>query len=209
MEQLALRNSESTWAFLRSGVEDRDFGKDQSMGRTYLSAEERDNLVAYLDGELNEPAARELEAMLARNPDARRELEALKRSFEMLDYLPRPDASPQFTSRTLQRLTAPAVAVASSRDDDTPSDERRPAPARWPLWLVGPSWALVFVAALLLGYQTAKATWLPRPIPAPADPDAVLVQELELFENKPLFNYAEDIYFIRALDVSGLFANER
>ena len=57
------------------------------------SAEERDNLVAYLDGELDEAAVRSLEARLARDPQARQELEALKRSWEMLDYLPRPEPS--------------------------------------------------------------------------------------------------------------------
>lgn len=184
----------------------RDSWKDLSMGRTSLSAEERDNLVAYLDGELNEAAARELESKLARNPDARQELEALKRSYELLDYLPRPDASPQFTSRTLQRLSAPAVAVAPSRDDDdTPSDERRPLPVRWPLWLIGPSWTLVFVAACFLGYQTAKATLLPKPVAVAANPDAALIQDLPLFENQSLFLYADDIHFIKALEVSGLF----
>lgn len=178
------------------------------MGRTSLSAEERDNLVAYLDGELNEAAARELESKLARNPDARLELEALKRSYELLDYLPRPDASPQFTSRTMQRLTAPAVAVVPGRDDDTPSDERRPQPVRWPLWLIGPSWTLIFVAAGFLGYETAKATWLPRPVAIAANPDAALIQDLPLLENQSLFLYADDIHFITALDVSGMFPSD-
>src|SRR5229473_2045109 len=56
-----------------------------------LNEDERAELVAYLDGELNEEAAQVLEARLSREPDLRAEAEALKRTWELLDYLPRPE----------------------------------------------------------------------------------------------------------------------
>ena len=70
----------------------------------YLNEEDRANLVAYLDGELDEHAARDLEARLANDPRARAEAETLRRTWELLDYLPRAEASGSFTHRTLERL---------------------------------------------------------------------------------------------------------
>lgn len=61
-------------------------------------------LVAYLDGELDPAAARKVEAQLAKDPAARARAAELKKSFDMLDYLPRPEPSPTFTTRTLDKL---------------------------------------------------------------------------------------------------------
>jgi anti-sigma factor RsiW len=69
-----------------------------------LSAEQRDNLVAYLDGELDEPNAQEIEGILARNPVARNDVEMLMRTWELLDNLPRAAATEEFTQKTLSTL---------------------------------------------------------------------------------------------------------
>src|SRR5262249_54858916 len=66
--------------------------------------QERDDLVAYLDGELTGEPARALERKLSLNPDARAEAEALRRTWELLDFLPRPEPSADFTHRTLSRV---------------------------------------------------------------------------------------------------------
>ncbi|MBN9121266.1 MAG: hypothetical protein J0I06_19295 [Planctomycetes bacterium] len=70
-------------------------------------------LVAYLDGELDPAAARRVEARLAKDPAARARAAELKRSFDLLDYLPRPEPSPTFTTRTLDKL--PAVKPSAAR----------------------------------------------------------------------------------------------
>jgi anti-sigma factor RsiW len=172
------------------------------------STEDRDNLVAYLDGELDEATARTLEARLARDPRARQELEALKRSWELLDYLPRPEPSPQFTSKTMQRLSGAAPVTATAlADDDGGIDVELVThlPRRWPAWLTGMCWTAVVLLAGVGGYQTTKSAMVRR-IPAePVDADALLVKDLQLFENLKQFNHAEDVNFLRALDVSGLF----
>ena len=46
-----------------------------------LSEEDRANLVAYLDGELDDDAARALEAKLSLDPDARAEAETLRKTW--------------------------------------------------------------------------------------------------------------------------------
>ena len=57
-----------------------------------LSPAERDNLVAYLDGELPDGESRRIATKLTSSPTARREVEALERTWQLLDHLPRPQA---------------------------------------------------------------------------------------------------------------------
>lgn len=70
-----------------------------------LSERERADLVAYLDGELTGEAARALEGKLSRHPEVRAEAEALRRTWAMLDFLPRAKPSTDFTHRTMEKLT--------------------------------------------------------------------------------------------------------
>lgn len=88
-------------------------------------------LVAYLDGELDPIAARQVEDRLARDPGARARAAELKKAFDLLDFLPKPEPSPTFTTRTLDRLPAvksgpnPTAAVPPN-----PSGPRPTAPTR-------------------------------------------------------------------------------
>lgn len=69
-----------------------------------LSADQREDLVAYLDGELPDQKAQLIDQVLARSEVARHEVEALARTWEMLDVLPTPKAPPEFTERTMTTL---------------------------------------------------------------------------------------------------------
>jgi anti-sigma factor RsiW len=70
-----------------------------------LSIDERSNLVAYLDGELNDAESRRIATKLTQSLTARREVDALQKTWEMLDLLPRPKASEDFTARTMTVAT--------------------------------------------------------------------------------------------------------
>src|SRR5438105_6476999 len=70
-----------------------------------LNDDDRANLTAYLDGELDEDAAQALEAKLSQDPDARAEVEQLRQTWTMLDYLPRAAPSSSFTHRTMEKLS--------------------------------------------------------------------------------------------------------
>ena len=63
-----------------------------------LSTEDRSNLVAYLDGELTTPRPGSIATKLTQSVTARREVEALRKTWELLDLLPRPKASEDFTA---------------------------------------------------------------------------------------------------------------
>lgn len=69
-----------------------------------LSAEQRSNFVAYLDGELNEEETRGIEQLLASNEVARHDMEALATAWELLDDLPRPNAPKDFAEKTIATL---------------------------------------------------------------------------------------------------------
>jgi len=54
-----------------------------------LNEDDKAELVAYLDGELDEVATQAVEAKIASDPDARAELDALRLTCGMLDFCPR------------------------------------------------------------------------------------------------------------------------
>jgi hypothetical protein len=128
--------------------------------RQPLSEQERADLVAYLDGELKGEAARALQAKLQLHPEARAEAAALKRTWDLLDYLPQAEPSPAFTEQTLSRLAVPAgPAVANQR------------------WLWGAVWCAGLVAAFVSGW--AGYNWAsPRPQQVHVNPDQQFLDHL-------------------------------
>jgi anti-sigma factor RsiW len=166
---------------------------------TPLTEEDRADLVAYLDGELGPSASSALEAKLSLSTQGRAEAEALRRTWSLLDYLPRPELSPRFTHDTLERL-------AAIRPKTT-------TPRRWRAWVVGTGWAAAILVAGTIGIAGGRI--LHRPEPAASEPsldvDGALVRDLGVLENKRLYDNVESIDFLRALANAGdpdLFADE-
>jgi anti-sigma factor RsiW len=151
-----------------------------------LSDDDRERLSAYLDGELDEPTARDVQTRLNVDPAARAEAESLKRTWDLLDYLPRPEPSPSFTQRTLTRLSAQPAATGR-----LPTGRRR--------WLRAASWAAAVLLAGLAGYAGAVRTVPPRPT------EEDLVRELRLIENLRPYESVPSLEFLTELDAEGLF----
>lgn len=153
------------------------------------SEQDRADLVAYLDGELSGDAARALEAKLSLNPAIRAEADALRRTWELLDFLPKSKPSPQFTHRTMQRL-APLRTDQQRRRD------------RWRTRCLGFGWAAALLLAGWGGY--AGFNWL-----LPREPgERQLLHDLRIIENKRTYERIENLDFWRALDSADLFGNE-
>jgi hypothetical protein len=168
-----------------------------------LSEDDRANLVAYLDGELDETVAQALESKLTLDPQARAEAEALRRTWELLDYLPKPEPSPDFTHRTLSRL---AVKPLTGKMAAVKVGLRRGWQRLLPLW-----WAAAVLLAAGGGYGAAQWLWPPRPVPieeTSVDLDETLVRHLRVIENKPLLDVVEDLDFLRALDQPDMFSGD-
>ena len=167
-----------------------------------LSDEDRENLVAYLDGELDAKAARALEVKLNLDAEARAEADALRRTWEMLDHLPRPEPTATFSSRTLERVSSSQVKLVSAHTGSY----------RWPAWALGAGWAAALLLAGALGFVGVR--WLseskPSSVPATRriDEDQLLVRDLRLIENKRLYELADDINFLRELDDPDLFGDD-
>lgn len=155
-----------------------------------LSEQERADLVAYLDGELTGEAARAWEAKLSLNPAARAEAEALRRTWDLLDYLPPTTPSVSFTHRTVERLTP------------IRAGERRRG-QRWRARSLGVGWAAALLVAGWAGY--AGYNWF-----VPREPgDSELLHDLRLIENKRYYDLVEDLEFWQALDKPELFGDDR
>lgn len=69
-----------------------------------MSPEQRANLTAYLDGELDETETADIETMLAKSAVARNDVELLARTYDLLDQLPRFEATAAFTERTIATI---------------------------------------------------------------------------------------------------------
>jgi anti-sigma factor RsiW len=156
----------------------------------HLTDEERANLVAYLDGELDRKAAAALESKLARDPCSRAEAESLRQVWQLLDYLPRPEPSAAFTHQTLEQISA----------------QRSARPVRWRRWVVRAGWAAGILIAAAGTYAGSRMLSRAVPVaavePAPVTAEAIdqaLVRDLGVIENKRLYEHVNDIQFLKRL----------
>lgn len=144
-----------------------------------------EELVAYLDGELDAEGCRRIEALLASNPQARQLLHSLEQTWEMLDELGRCEVDETFTRSTMEMVAV--AAEAEVRQIQSQATRLR----RWLLRVGGLAAAAAagFVAVILL-----------RP-----DPNRAVLENLPVLENLDEYRQVGDIDFLRALDREGLF----
>jgi hypothetical protein len=153
-------------------------------------------LIAYLDGELDEDESRAVESRLADDPDVRTKADEYQKTYDLLDYLPKPSPSPTFTTRT---LTALQPAIVSPSTSTTSQPVPLPAPRR--------AWPEVFgwMAAVVL---TAGGGYLAHRVIAPHPADKVepaSADDYKLMGKLPLYVGVDDLDFLQALDKSDLF----
>ena len=154
-----------------------------------LSADQRDDLVAYLDGELPDAKAQQIDLVLARSEVARHEVEALARTWELLDILPTPKAAPEFTERTMTTLKVGEVPFDIT---DQP----------WFVYIKRSAVVAVWIAALgIAGWAGFQIT--NRMIP---NPNERMLEDLPVLQNLDAYREVETIDFLEQLRKSGLFA---
>jgi hypothetical protein len=164
-----------------------------------LDDKQRSDLIAYLDGELDEQSARELEAQLSKSPKARAEAEALRRTWDLLDYLPKPEPSANFTHRTLDRIAPPPTMLAPR------------FAAHGKSWALGVGWAAAVLLAAVGGYAGMRL--LPHRSPTPPaaptqDIDPQMVRDVRVLDDLPRYQHAEDLRFLKELDDPDLFGDD-
>lgn len=147
-----------------------------------------DELVAYLDGELDAEGGRRVEALLATDPKLRRRLQSLERTWDLLDELDTAAVGEPFTHSTLEM-----VAVAAGEEIERGRSE---APRRR-LKRLAACLAIV-VAAAAAGFASVALL-------AP-DADRQLLEDLPLLARFDEYRYAESVGFLRLLRAEGLFS---
>jgi hypothetical protein len=147
-------------------------------------------LVAYLDHELDEESSRRIEQLLATDPKARGTLQQLERAWDALDELHRVEVDEQFTQSTLEMVAVEASGELEALQHGT---VRR----RVQRWLVGTAGLL---AAGLAGFFTALWLW--------PDPKEQLFRDLPVIENLDQYRQIDDIEFLRLLRDEKLFPKE-
>lgn len=159
--------------------------------RTELTSEQRDNLVAYLDGELNEGATNEIEQLLANSAEARAEVERLSTTWNFLDDLAQPKASPGFSEKTLATVKIAEVQAGNG--------------SRWSVRARRGAVTIVWIAALVLsagiGFM-ATHHWIPNPA-------TTLSDELPLIESLHIYSEVETVDFLTQLKNSKLFDDQQ
>jgi anti-sigma factor RsiW len=179
-----------------------------------------EDLVAYLDGELGTDGNEAIEARIGLDPTVRAEADALKRTWDLLDYLPRPEPSPNFTERTLSRLE-PVRPIGSSSTPSEPTLSKngtgvQTQQASTTNLLVSAqrtrrqklaaafSWLVILATAGFGGYFVrAQIVRMDQ-----HELDARILSEQRVLQNVQKFRYIDDLKFLQDLDNPELFGEE-
>jgi anti-sigma factor RsiW len=156
-----------------------------------LTPDERADLVAYIDGELPEPLSQSLNTKLIHSATGRREVEMLKKTWELLGHLPLPEVAPQFSERTITEVRRLA----------TKSPAWQSRAQRWAAGAV-PVLAYLVLAAAGLGLAYVSTRWIWP------DPSARLARDLSLAEHFDEYLDAGSFDFLSQLVDSSDFVPE-
>jgi len=151
---------------------------------------EDEQLVAYLDGELDDESARQIEQRLTSDSALRDQLSRLERAWDALDELEQVEADVDFAKTTIEMV---AVAAEEEHQRDV---EQQPAKRRR-RWLIG---FTGMAAACLAGFV---AVWGFTP-----DPNEQLIEDLPVIQKLDQYQQIDDIEFLLLLHKHKLFPPE-
>ncbi len=143
------------------------------------------NMVAYLDGELSERDMQDLDDLLVSDSDARSDAEQLRQTWDLLDVLPRPMVTDEFSAQPLATIQAVK--------DDAP-----PEPSPW-----RQRGLLAIVWLLLLSASGVAGVWLSDYL----NPDSTteLMANLPVLERLDQYQSIGDLTFVESLAETGRF----
>lgn len=169
-----------------------------------FTEDERANLTAYLDGELDDESSQAIEAKIGVDAEARAEMEQLRQTWSMLDFLPRALPSPDFTNKTMEKLSLERMPTGSSSSSVLQLTPIR-SPSRWKA-IVG--WAAAVLVSIGLGVGAASVAFRQVPGDAPQEPDEALLRNLRTLEKWRQYEAIEDLEFLQQLDHPELFGDD-
>ena len=156
-----------------------------------VSVEDRDNFVAYLDGELPAPDVQGLEKVLADSPVARKDVEMLVRTYDLLDLLPRPQATVEFTQKTM----------ATAKLIDIKPDVTQTAWYKQTQLIITAAASLAVLATVgLVGYL-ATTRWV-------RTNEDLLLRDLQVIKNLDEYSQVGQVEFLEKLQGQPLMMKE-
>jgi len=166
-------------------------------------SKQQENLIAYLDGELTEEAAADVEKTLAEDVFARQQVERLMRTWELLDLLPEGRASDSFAEKTLTAIRTRVSISTKTEEADDGQDDVIPGRARERVVRIGRRTVGLFVLMLVaaVGFNSTFQKG--------AEPIDELLRELPLVERLDEYQEAGGTEFLKTLHESGLFDGHR
>ena len=149
-----------------------------------------EQLVAYLDGELDEESNRAIEQRLSTDPHLRSQLGQLERTWDMLDQLGLAEVGETFARSTIEMVALAAEEEHQREEATLPVRRRRQ-------WLAGA--AGIFVSAAV-GFCLVWWFW--------PNPNRQLLDDLPVLEHLDEYQQIDQIEFLELLENRGLFPAE-
>lgn len=150
-----------------------------------------EELVAYLDDELDDEARRRLERRLTEEPTVRESLRKLTRVWDALETLPRAEVSESFATTTVE-----AVVFKEQQSQANTLGARLRKSRDW--WL---KTAVALAACALVSFIAARLIW--------PDPNVQLAEDLPILQNLDAYRSIENIEFARLLAQENVFPAEK
>lgn len=151
---------------------------------------DEEQLVAYLDGELDANSADAVEQRLARDESFRALLARLQNAWDLLDELPQPTVDESFTQTTVEMV---AVKMSEGAASETVAMHRE---AR----VRNLGWIVAVAACSVVGFFGVRQ-WQ-------TGPDRALLHDLPVIEKIDEYSEVEDLEFLLALYEEGLFVDD-
>jgi anti-sigma factor RsiW len=158
---------------------------------TRLTSEQRENLVAYLDGELDEPTSQSVEQVLAESVVARHDVDMLSRTWDLLNVLPGIKASEEFSRKTLTSIRAAEAPRTSSFGAAAARHVRR--------GVVLAAWLALVAAFGVAGFEASR-----RFIP---DETEQLLDDYDVILRLDEYTEVGDVEFLRILNANRTLAD--
>lgn len=160
--------------------------------------QELEKLVAYLDGEVSEQEAIEVEQSLSRDEEVRLHVDSLERTWQLLDRLPIEKASEEFTNKTLSTIKTIQLEAESKEDlNRSGFTLRKETRAQLQKALIAGGWAIGLACSIFFGYMITNQ-WVP-------DESEPLLSELSFIENLDTYSEVQSLEFLEELQQSGTF----
>ena len=149
-----------------------------------------EQLVSYLDGELDTESCRRIEELLAIDPEVRQKLHWLEQTWEVLDELDATPVGDDFTRTTLEMVAVAAAEDVRKGREEAPRHRRR-------MWLLTIG---AMLAACVTGYASV--------VLIATNPNKELLQDLPILENLDEFIQVKDMQYLRMLQKVKAFAED-